>query len=132
MKLTMQRIRTTTLATFGEWRDESGKRICYNLENTALRIEAGEYHVIRRWSVKHRSDVWGLAWVPGRSDIEIHTANLPSELLGCLAPGTEIGETEDTKGNQGYGVRHSRDALAILDDVIGELHEWDVDVVDHE
>ena len=28
--------------------------------------------------------------VPGRSYIEIHVANKPSELLGCIAPGTEF------------------------------------------
>ena len=29
--------------------------------------------------------------VPGRSGIRIHTANLPSQLLGCLAPGSAAG-----------------------------------------
>jgi len=29
--------------------------------------------------------------VPGRSEIEIHIANKPSDLLGCIAPGRKLG-----------------------------------------
>lgn len=32
-----------------------------------------------------------LSGVPGRSEIEIHVANRPSELRGCIAPGMRLG-----------------------------------------
>ena len=33
--------------------------------------------------------------VPGRKDIKIHAANLASELLGCIAPGLQLGFYQD-------------------------------------
>jgi len=35
--------------------------------------------------------------VPGRSGIEIHPANTPDELLGCIAPGLSAGQDRVNK-----------------------------------
>lgn len=63
-------------------------------------ILPGSYPVQRLWS-----DRWGtmmphIVDVPGRTEIEIHVANFPRDLLGCIGIGmkriseTEIGESE--------------------------------------
>jgi len=124
---TLQRVRQTSSAMFGEFRDASGHRICFTLERPwrdnqhgISCIPAGTYAVARRWSPKHNADVWGLIDVPERSDIEIHAANDPRELEGCIAPGTEIGEVSTPTFGDGYGVRHSRDALTLLDAAVGD------------
>lgn len=43
--------------------------------------------------------------VPGRSGIEVHSANTPDELLGCIAPGLSAGDNR---------VNQSRAAMADL------------------
>lgn len=39
------------------------------------------------YSNSFREFLWELKNVPGRSEIKIHVANRPSELLGCIALG---------------------------------------------
>lgn len=127
---TLQRIRQTSKATFGEMRDSSGERLCYTIERPWLGnqhgvscIPPGSYHVRLRWSPKHERNVYGLLDVPGRSDIEIHSANLPSELEGCIALGTEFGEVSTAKHGDGYGVRHSKDAVTAFESTVG-VTDW--------
>ena len=38
------------------------------------------------------AEVHGLVDVPNRTDIEIHAANLPTQLLGCIALGESRGQ----------------------------------------
>lgn len=135
--LTIQRFKQNSQASFGEWRDANGVKFCYTLERPWLDnqhgvscIPAGTYTVRRRWSKKHNRDVWGLLDVPGRSDIEIHPADDPRELEGCIAPGTEIGEVWTERFGDGYGVRHSRDALALLEQHVGDAEEWTLTIID--
>lgn len=78
---------------------------CATLENAKLAIPDGTYPVIKRWSMKHNMEVFGICNVPGRSDIEIHIANWPEELLGCVAVG-KIAAADS--------VSHSRDAFGAL------------------
>lgn len=128
---TLQRIRQTSSATFGELRAPDGKRICYTLERPFVdvdadgfgdrgvsRIPAGTYQVEQRWSEKHQCTLYGLIDVPGRDDIEIHAANDARELEGCIALGTEIGEVDTPRFGPGYGVRRSRDAMAVFEALV--------------
>lgn len=137
LTLTLPRIKHTTFATFGEFRDPEGRHLCFALERPWLDnqhgiscIPAGTYLVRRRWSPKHQANVWGLIDVPNRDDIEIHPANDARELEGCIAPGTEIGEVTTPAFGDGYGVRHSVDALALLDAAIGATEEWTLIIQD--
>lgn len=53
-------------------------------------IPMGTYQC-SRFKSPHNGDVWLLKDVPGRSMIEIHAANIYTELKGCLAPGRRFG-----------------------------------------
>lgn len=139
---TLQRIKQNSTATFGEMRDAIGLHLCFTLERPYVDanhdgitdkgvscIPAGTYRVKRRWSPKHHRNVYGLLDVPGRSDIEIHSANDARELEGCIALGTGFGEIDTPKFGAGYGVRGSRDAVAAFEKVVG-VDEWTLTVID--
>lgn len=135
--LVIQRIKQNSQATFGEWLGVDGKRFCYVLERPWLNnqhgvscIPAGTYTVRRRWSQKHGRDVWGLLDVPGRTDIEIHSAADPRQLQGCIAPGTAFGEVWTEAFGDGYGVLHSRDAVDLVDAQVGDVEEWTLTIRD--
>lgn len=59
------------------WRDNQKQVSC---------IPADEYKLRKIHSPKH-GDCFEIIGVPGRSNIEIHSANYFSDLLGCVAPG---------------------------------------------
>jgi len=62
---------------------------CYILENRELAIPAGEYPVT--WYDSPTHGPCPQIVVPGRTYIEMHVANHPSELKGCQAPGMTFG-----------------------------------------
>lgn len=86
MNLHLVRFDGTEKATIGKLSID-GEYHSYTMENRKLQIPEGVYPVRSRWSSKHGHDVLGIYDVPGRSDIEIHPANTPEELFGCVAPG---------------------------------------------
>lgn len=53
-------------------------------------IPAGTYHCIPHNSPAH-PNTWEITGVPNRSEILIHNANLPSQLLGCVGVGKSFG-----------------------------------------
>jgi hypothetical protein len=63
-------------------------------------IPAGTYAVQRLWSNHWNQMMPHIVGVPGRTEIEIHIANFPKDILGCMGIGdlrisdTEIGESE--------------------------------------
>lgn len=92
----------------------AGFKLCDTIERPWLNneprvscIPAGTYTAIQFCS-PHNGDVWLLENTTPRSMIEIHPANLASELLGCIAPGT--------KGMLGrnYAVLRSKEAMKML------------------
>lgn len=92
---------------------ETRKEICLTLElpdrgnqHGISRIPAATYLCSLRWSEKHNGKRYGVNDVPGRDNIEIHSANVPSELLGCIATGTKTGVINGERG-----VLNSVDAL---------------------
>lgn len=64
-------------------------------------IPAGTYPVIRTWSNHFGQMMPMLDDVPGRSAIEVHYGNFPSDILGCILIGnkrisdTEIGDSRN-------------------------------------
>jgi hypothetical protein len=139
---TLRRIKQNASATFGEMLDAKGLHLCFTLERPYVDanhdgvtdkgvscIPAGTYRVKRDWSPKHGRKVYELQGVPGRSEIQIHSANDARELEGCIALGTQFGEIETKKFGAGYGVRHSRDAVAAFEATVG-VDEWTLIVQD--
>ena len=49
-------------------------------------IPAGTYQMTWRYSTARNRNVWWVEYVPGRTAIQIHAANWPAQLLGCVAP----------------------------------------------
>lgn len=68
-----------------------GLFFCNSLENAQKAIAEGTYEAKIRYSHRNGRDVIGLYGIPGRKDIEIHPANLPEELEGCIAVGDHTG-----------------------------------------
>ena len=64
---------------------------CFTLENTAKIIPSGTYGITLYDSPHNKRIVPLLIGVPGREEIEIHIANYPHELEGCIAVGQSIG-----------------------------------------
>ena len=68
-------------------------------------IPTGTFPVTIRYSVKHQMMLPCIDKVPGRSAIEIHAGNVPTETMGCVLVGEE---------RLGRAILHSRDALQAL------------------
>ncbi len=70
------------------------KPFCVTLERPADGdhpcIPAGTY-TCDRFSSPHNGDCWLLKGIAPRSMIEIHSANVYTQLLGCIAPGRRFG-----------------------------------------
>ncbi len=66
---------------------------CYTCENIEHMIPEGRYKISLYPSPKNKREV-PLLDVPGRQYIEIHIANKPEELEGCIAIGKERGTGE--------------------------------------
>jgi hypothetical protein len=104
----LQRRGETAFSTWGELADPAGAALCKILERGAhnpvhVRIPAGLYRVTRKpFGASHfdatlrkliGESYKGILWlpdVPGRENIEVHPANLISQLEGCLATGGAI------------------------------------------
>lgn len=94
MNLKLNRLKYSPTSTLGElWID--GTFFCYTLERpdnilgaeSPFCIPKGTYEVTPRWSAHNKMEVLGINNVPGRTDIEVHPANWPTQLLGCIAVG---------------------------------------------
>lgn len=93
MNCVIQRKPSALNGTFGEW-FINDKFFCHTLERPADGdhpcIPAGTYECNRFHSPRN-----GLCWlldnVPGRSMIEVHSSNVYTQLLGCIAPGMTLG-----------------------------------------
>jgi hypothetical protein len=67
---------------------------CASAENLALCIPPGIYDVLFMWS-EHFQQIMPHIMVPGRTAIEIHWANYPVQLEGCIAVGEDDSPTDD-------------------------------------
>ena len=114
----LQRVAETPNSTWGTLSDPEGRPICSTLERGAanpdhVRIPAATYAIGRKAIGQSEFDKTftgllgaeykGILWlpnVPGRTNIELHTANEISQLLGCIASGNGI----DQDANGDYGI----------------------------
>lgn len=121
------RAASTPEGTFGTWKSDSGFQ-CVSLEKPWLDNETdkscvplGKYFCLWQPSSKHQCNLYHLQNVPDRTAVEIHSANMASQLQGCIAPGMAIATFKadvislgvpyvDTKG-----VSASKDALYALE-----------------
>lgn len=67
----------------------NGEFICYSMERTAVAIGVGSYAAHLEYSPHFERQTPHID-VPERTYIEIHPANLPSQLAGCIAVGSTI------------------------------------------
>jgi hypothetical protein len=111
------RILYDSTATIGIWRDDDGNKECFTLElpwqnnqHGISCIPKGTYTVQDYQSPVHGT-VWQIMDVPDRSNIEIHSANKPSELLGCIA----VGDKHDQMDGE-IAVFNSKITLKMLRD----------------
>jgi hypothetical protein len=100
MNLTLSRIYSSRLGTFGELSDGE-KILCFTCELPLMgegkhAIPPGTYPVSRYFSPHFKRKVFLLQDVPDHSYIEIHAGNVVSDVRGCIAVGDRI----DTINNQ--------------------------------
>lgn len=95
----LQRDSQNAQRTYGTIMRDSGEVECQTIErpwaqnaNGISCIPAGLYPCSLRFSPHHGFAVFGINNVPHRSDVEIHAANLPTQLLGCCALGESRGQ----------------------------------------
>lgn len=132
MNLILQRLDPTDHGTPGALVDDESREVCKTLElpprdnhpQTSC-IPAGVYPCRRRWSPRHGMELFGVDEVPNRSDIEIHTANFSSQLLGCVAVGLGYGDIDGQ-----WGITNSHDAFAKLMTRQAGVAEFTLDVRD--
>lgn len=106
-----------TDAVFGELYLDS-ELICLTLERLSKLIPAGTYPVSFYFSPHNQVQV-PLLTVPGREYIEIHPANYPYQLEGCIAVGTT--HNQDSVSN-------SRFAFALLMSKLRQVSDAGEDV----
>ena len=81
-------------------------------------VVAGQYPLVKEWSNAFKKDLWELKLVPGRSEVKIHGANYPKQLLGCIAPGLSH---SDIDGDGKIDVANSGKALARFHEALRDI-----------
>lgn len=127
----LRRLNDDGYATRGQLVTDEEKFVCYTLElpwqdnqHGVSCIPPGAYTARRRWSPKHQCSVFGVEGVPNRSDIEIHPANWPSQLLGCIALGETFAVIEGKPG-----IANSRAAFRAFMDEMAGIDEFPLTVL---
>ena len=99
LEITVRRNFPTKRSTTGQMTID-GTHQCVTLEppptpdpdgNHFICIPAGQYQVTIRWSPKFGKAVPHVERVPGRTAIEIHVGNTPSDTDGCTLVGEDYG-----------------------------------------
>lgn len=120
MKLTVIRHKATPYATYGRMFAQDGHQLCVTIERPWVdadhngqrdrgvsRFVPGVYQCFLRRSHKNGGtgkrdyDVWELKNVPDCDHAQIHRANLPTDLEGCIGVGTAFGDVEGKPGITG-------------------------------
>ncbi len=83
-------------------------------------IAAGTYTVKRHESPTH-GECWAIQDVVGRTYIQIHVANYPRNVKGCLGVGLGINRPKDMVTNSGDALNEMLDELP---------DEWELEVID--
>lgn len=125
MKFKLLRHKQTAFATFGTLFDDAGRQVCVTLElpfvdadndghrdANAGRAVHGTYRGIRRVSPKRGYPVWWLCGVPDytlagfpdeptATTMQLHRANTPDDLRGCIGLGSAYGKIDGEDGITG-------------------------------
>jgi hypothetical protein len=116
IQITLRRISQTSLGTFGVLLN-GDKQLCCTCERPWLDnkpdvscVPPGSY-VFTKYESPTKGQVWITQEVPGRSNIEIHSANWPFQLEGCIGVGD--GYLRDALFTI-IGVADSRNTLDLL------------------
>src|SRR3990167_2998490 len=125
MKTFTLRRRYSSHGTYWELSREDGSHVAYTCEPAHMHlthpcVPEGAYRVERYDSPKHGPNTWQLENVPHRTNIQIHIANWPSELLGCITLGGGFGSSESGE----WGVLQSRIAYDKFMDETEALTEF--------
>jgi hypothetical protein len=106
MTVILTRLNQTPDGMFGSM-SFNGQQVCVTVErpwdknkNGTSCIPAGDYRVTR-FKSPHNGDCFLLHDVPDRDMIEIHSANISTQLRGCLAPGKSFATFSEFGGMQG-------------------------------
>ena len=102
------------------WRDNKKK---------ISRIPAGQY-LVTRYQRPSKEWVFLVNNVPHREMVEIHVANLASELEGCIAVGNAFDQVKNKKGVTGPGVSSSRVAFFELVAASENQSKWLLNISD--
>ena len=133
MIATLVRQPSTDLGTFGVFAIADSNFTCVSLElpwqdnqpNISC-VPVGSYMCTWRWSQSHNRNVYHVENVPGRTAVEIHSANITAQLLGCIClgmgiaifpAGTFSGIEVATKGVQG-----SKIAVASFEQIMNQTN----------
>lgn len=124
-RLSLVRFKQTPFATYGRLFAHDGIELCVTIERpwvdadadgkrdpNVSRIVPGTYRCICRLSPKRKYPVWWLCGVPDvtlasfpdeptATTCQIHVANLPGELKGCIGVGSGFGVVKDQPGVTG-------------------------------
>lgn len=91
-----------------------GAAVCQTMElpwlNNARRtscIKPGHYQLVQHWRAIAGLETLRLLAVEGRDGILIHVANLPKDILGCIA----VGMTRTGEHTRSVGLARSREAM---------------------
>lgn len=123
---TLRREKQTGFATYGTLYDADGKEVCKTLERPWVDtngdgrrdrgvscIAAGEYVFTRRLDSPKHGECFEGQDIPDASNIQIHAANLPDELEGCIALGKAFGPVQRKRdANPLPGIVSSKAAVA--------------------
>ncbi len=129
--VTIVRQPSTDSGTFGQLSIEGNNFTCVSLELPWLNdlpdiscIPIGSYQCTWRWSNAHNRNIYHVENVLNRTAVEIHSANIIAQLLGCICLGTEMavfpmgtfpGIEVATKG-----VQHSQQAVAEFEQIMNQ------------
>lgn len=137
------RHKQTDWMTCGRLYGDDGTEVCVTLERPWVdkdadgkrdhgvsRIVPGIYQVVRRLDSPKHGEVFELQNVPDATNIQIHAANHPTELEGCIATGSAFGEAT-VKGLTAPGVTGSRLALQKFMTENKDRDSFTLEIVDH-
>lgn len=85
----VQRTKKTVDGILGTLTLDFNPFTCFTIENLKLSIPSGTYPVSFLWSGRFKRMTPHIQ-VPKRTNIEIHNANYPNQLEGCIAVGDKI------------------------------------------
>ena len=126
LTLTLQRGTPGTLSIPGELYVNS-EHECFTLENRADAIPAGMYPVTLYFSPHFQRPMPMLQGVPGRSFIEIHYGNFPSNYQGCIG----VGEQRDTSTEEIFYTQEAfRELFPVIEAAIKSGSGCQIEVLD--